>query len=101
MNPEDLEHHNALEDLKLRASLVQCRLAAGLSIADLATALGVDPLAIEALEDVSTDLPLGLVRRYAGAVGAIYRHHVQQLHLPLASEDPVGAPQDSVPAPAE
>jgi predicted transcriptional regulator len=90
MKPVDIERWQELEDLKYRASLVQCRIAAGITVHDIAVAAGVSDSFIERIEDFTADPHLSTLRRYAAAIGAAVHHSVRQVP---ADEEPEGDQQ--------
>ena len=85
MKPVDIERWQELEDLKYRASLVQCRIAAGLTVHDLAVSMGFSDEFVSRIEDFTKDAHLSVLRRYAAAVGAVVHHSVRQVP---AEEEP-------------
>ena len=87
MKPVDIERWQELEDLKYRASLVQCRIAAGLTVHDLAVAAGVSDRVIESIEDFTSDPHLSTLRQYASMVGAAVHYGVRQMPADEEPED--------------
>lgn len=69
-----------LEDIKFRASLIQCRIAAGITVEDLSRACGLHPDSVRRIEDFAFDPHLSTLRCYAVAMGAVVHHNVE--HVP-------------------
>ncbi|QDF18946.1 helix-turn-helix DNA-binding protein [Gordonia phage SCentae] len=91
----DLDRYLYLEDLKWRASLVQLRIAAGLSKEDVAKAWGTNAHQVEVIEDITSDPRLSTLRRYMASIGALSHHAVQMLPNPLElPEDLAQAPEE-------
>lgn len=80
-NPE-LERWLELEELKYRASLVQCRIQAGYTVEDVAKAMGRTAAAVVTVEDFDSDPHLSTMRRYSAAIGALGQHRVTALPEP-------------------
>lgn len=95
MKPAEFERWQELEDLKYRASLVQCRLAAGLTVHDIAVAMGVSDVFVARIEDFEEDAHLSTLRRYAVAVGAAVHHNVYQ--MPTESTDELAVTEELEP----
>lgn len=76
--PED-RHARALvvADDELIRDLVELREREGLSQADVARRMGVDPSAVSRIETGTRDLRQSTLRRYAYAVGAVVHHQVR------------------------
>lgn len=96
--PIDIDRWQELEDLKYQASLVQCRIAAGLTVHDLAVAMGISDSYIERIENFAEDPHLSTLRRYAAAVGAVVHHSVGRVP---GAEEPQPEPSDCKPIPVE
>lgn len=93
MKPADIERWQELEDLKYRASLVQCRIAAGLTVHDLAVSMGFSDQFVERIENFEEDPHLSTLRRYAAAVGAAVHKNVRQ--VPTEDDDAPARGDDS------
>ena len=76
--------------MKFLLSLVQQRIEAGISQADVAQAWGVDVEVVRDFEFFGAHDPtLSSIRRYAASIGVIFQHRVQ-----VAPIDPI-VPQDT------
>jgi transcriptional regulator with XRE-family HTH domain len=61
------------EQLKLIFGLRQVRIDGGMSVADVAVKMDVDPAQVSRFEGGSTNPTMSTIRRYAKAVGAVFR----------------------------
>ncbi|WP_162562191.1 helix-turn-helix domain-containing protein [Mycolicibacterium iranicum] len=61
------------EQLNMILGLRRVRLERGMSITDVAEAMGVDPAQVSRFENSSTNPTMTTIRRYAKAVGAVFR----------------------------
>lgn len=72
------------QDRRLVELLVQHRRKSGLTQERVADLMGISQSAVARIESGSRDLHLSTLRRYAQAVGLVYRHHVMSRAEALA-----------------
>lgn len=72
------------QDRRLVELLVQHRRDSGLTQGDVAELMGITQSAVARIESGSRDLHMSTLRRYAQAVGLVYRHHVMSRDEALA-----------------
>ena len=73
----------ASADESLHVSLIQARIAAGLSQQDVADLIGVSQPTVAAFERYDNDPKLSTIRRYAHAVGVTVTHEVSRDGVPV------------------
>lgn len=84
----DIERWLELEEIKYRASLVQCRIEAGISVDDLAMAMDRSVQMVQEVENFDSDPHLSTMRRYCAAIGALAQHRVTLLPEPESEGSP-------------
>lgn len=81
IDPEDpavkRQVHLSKEDLALRQKLFRLRVELGFTQAQVAKLMGVTQSTVSTFERMENDPKLSTVRRYAGAIGVLIRHHVE------------------------
>lgn len=76
MTSQAIADRNVHAQTGLLAALIAVRTGKGMSVEDVAGILGVEPAAVEAVEDGSVEMNLAELRAYAYAVGAVVEYDV-------------------------
>lgn len=80
MTSQAIADRNLHAQTGLLAALVAVRTGKGMTMEDVAAALGVEAAAIEAVEDGRVEMNLTELRAYAFAVGAVVEYDVVPAH---------------------
>ena len=97
INIEESENWMLLEDLKFRATLIQHRMEATISVEDFGRTVLNDLTLACRVEDFGHDPTISELRRYAAGLGVqvLHRVHVREIVPPVATAEPPSSAADS------